>query len=184
MPHISTGRIVSQSELAEIWGKNPATIRAWVRAGCPIIKKGRGGARSEYNTADVAAWREQQAALGAGGDLNAMDIDEARRRKTAAEAALAELELAIKKGRYVEIEEVGSAVAEEYAEVRAKLLSLPSDMADSLQHLTVAETQEALAAKISEILHVLSVDGEYGAEAPTEEGAAEQSETAAPAQSG
>ncbi len=62
------GRQVNQAELADIFGVSVVTIRTWERRGCPIVSKGRKGAAAQYNTADVAKCREQQAAAAAEGE--------------------------------------------------------------------------------------------------------------------
>lgn len=157
----SDGRDLNQTETAMLFGVTPATIRTWERRGCPVVKQGRKGVEAVYNTAAVIRWREEQAALAASGDLSSMDVEEARRRKLAAEAALAELDLAVRRGDFVEIEQVGKAVEEEYATIRANLTSLPGEVAADLEGLTTAERQELIAAKVSEILTALAADDEY-----------------------
>lgn len=169
-PSGTSGQMVNQAELAAMFGVQPITIRAWERKGCPVEIKGGGGHRSKYNTAAVIRWREEQAALAATGDTNAMDMEEARRRKTAAEAALAELDLSVKRGEYVLIEEVGAVVAEEYATIRANFSSLPGDVAADLENLKAIEIQEILAAKVSEILNGLVADDTFASEGEAEEG--------------
>lgn len=183
MPVAGNGRIVNQAELSAIWGKTPQTIRTWERRGCPVEKKGGSGSPSLYNTADVAAWREDQAALAASGDVSKVDMEEARRRKVAAEAALAELDLSIRQGEVVYVADVATAVGGEYAEVRAKLLTLPSDMADTLENMSRNEIHEALSSKVSEILHVLSRDDEFASDDGIAPGADEQPEASAKAES-
>ena len=166
------GRLVNQAEMAQISGVQALTIRNWERKGCPVRKKGGRGKPAQYNTAEVMRWREEQVVLAAAGDLDAMDFEEARRRKLAAEAALAELDLSVRTREFVPIEEVGAQVAEEYANVRAKFLSLPGDVAADMEGLTTSEIQELLASKVSEILHELSADDDYVSENEIEEGEA------------
>lgn len=170
MPSVGTGRTVNQAELASLFGVSTVTIRAWERKGLPVGRKGGTGKASSYNTAAVARWREEQAALAATGDTSAMDLEEAKRRKMAADAALAELDLSVKRGEYVLIEEVGAIVADEYATIRANFTSLPGDIAADLENLTAVEIQEALAAKVSEILNGLSADDSFAAEGEAEAG--------------
>ncbi|GHA13455.1 hypothetical protein GCM10007989_05070 [Devosia pacifica] len=165
------GRLVTQTELSQILGYSAVTIRAWERQGCPVEKKGSRGKSSLYNTAEVIRWREEQAVLSASGDTAAMDMEEARRRKTAAEAAIAELDLSVRRGAYVLIEEVGAIVADEYATIRANFTSLPGDIAADLENLTAVEIQEALAAKVSEILDGLSADDSFAIDGEAEAGA-------------
>lgn len=169
MPSKLEGRLVNQMELAGIFGVSTVTIRAWERKGCPCEERGRAGVPSKYNTADVARWREEQAVLSASGDTSAMDMEEARRRKVAAEAALAEHELSLRRGEAILIEHIAGIVGEEYDNIRATFTSLPGDIAAELEHRPAVEIQELLNAKISEILHGLSADGDFAAEEPTGE---------------
>lgn len=163
MPSSTLGRILSQAELAALLGIQPRTVRTWERRGCPVVERGKRGRPSKYNSADVIRWREEQAVLAVTGDVSGIDIDEARRRKTVAEAALAEMELATRRSDLVEIEQVGAAVEAEYAIVRANFTSLPGEIALDLENLPAVEIQERLSAKVSEILTELTADEAYSA---------------------
>jgi len=173
------GQRVNQADLAAIFGVSTVSVRAWERKGCPVDEKGSKGRSSFYNTAAVARWREEQAALAATGDTNAMDMDEARRRKVAAEAALAEMELATKRGEYVLVEEVGQIVEAEYSTIRANFLSMPGDIASDLEHMQSAEIEELLATKVSEILNELAADSSFATEGQGGEGEIASAEAAA-----
>ncbi|MBB4287678.1 terminase small subunit [Roseospira goensis] len=175
------GRIVSQTELAAIMGVTAMTVRAWERKGMPVARKGSRGRPGQYNTADVMRWRAEQAAQAATGDTNAMDMEEAKRRKTAAEAALAEMDLALRRGELVDVETVGRLVAEEYATVRANIMAMPGELAPDLEHLAVLEIEELLTSKITDILDALSADGQFAPEEGFEPGPGGGAEAAAPA---
>jgi hypothetical protein len=58
-----------------------------------------------------------------------VDADDARTRKLAAEAEIAEMQRDKMRGELVDISSVESVVAEEYAAVRSKLLALPGKLA-------------------------------------------------------
>lgn len=165
------GQIVSQGELAALFGVQALTIRAWVRKGCPEEAKGGRGRRASYDTAAVIRWREEQAALAATGDISAMDEAELKKRKLAAEMGLAELDLSVKRGEYVLIDQVGALVEDEYSTVRANFTAMPGDIAPDLENLTAAEIQELLAAKVAEILDGLSADYTYAPDREASQGA-------------
>lgn len=167
-----SGQLVNQAQLAALFGVQTVTIRAWVRKGCPEEVKGGGGKSAAYNTAAVIRWREEQAALAATGDTSAMDEADLKKRKLAAETGLAELDLSVKRGEYVLIDQVGALVEDEYSTVRANFTAMPGDIAPDLENLTAAEIQELLAAKVAEILDGLSADDTYAPEAEASEGAA------------
>jgi terminase small subunit / prophage DNA-packing protein len=88
-----TGRILPQGELAELLGVTTATLRNWQRAGCPVAEVGGNGRATRYNSAQVFEWRLRLSL--AETDL---PLEEARRRKLAAEAKLAEMALELKRG--------------------------------------------------------------------------------------
>jgi len=54
------GQVVSRAELAEFFGVSLTTIDHWVRSGAPFVTRGGPGRQWAFNTADVAAWREDR----------------------------------------------------------------------------------------------------------------------------
>lgn len=181
MPVKGEGRLVNQGELASIFGVQALTIRAWERKGCPVEKRGGAGKPSLYNTAAVARWREEQAAAAAAGDLSAMDIEEAKRRKLAAEATIAEMDLAVKRGELIPIDVIGAQVEDEYASVRANFMAMAGEIAADLEHRSTIEIEEMIASKVTEILDGLSADGQYATEDAAGEGESDRTSTAAEA---
>ena len=164
------GNEVNKSALAETFGVSLPTVNAWVRRGCPVVQKGSKSRQWLFNTAEVAAWREDEAAAAAVGDTAKMDMDEDRRRNEAAKAAMSELDLAKRRGELIEIESVAEYVGEEYSRIRAKLLALPVKIAPMLETTeTLQQRREIIEDGISECLAELSADDELGAE--SEEGA-------------
>lgn len=116
------GKVVSRAEVAILFGVSTQTVDAWVRKGLSCDKQKNA---TMFNTAQVAKWLEERAAEQAVSiDASKVDIDEAKRRKIVAEAALSELELAREQGAVVEIEDVAAEIDEQLANVRAKLLGL------------------------------------------------------------
>jgi len=156
---------VNKADLAQLMGVTSITIGHWVNKGCPYVEKGGPGKTWVFDMPSVVAWREEQVALQAVGDTKSLDIDEARRRKLAAEAAMTELDLSKRKGELVEIEEVAAAVGDDYANLRAKLLSLPVKIAPQAVGIDDAAEIQALAESlIHEALEELVSDGIYAAE--------------------
>jgi len=121
---------VNRSQLAELCGVNLSTVDNWVRDGCPFISRPvrQGVGRWEFSVAAVFEWRinrERQAVLG---DVVTIDENEARRRKLAAEAGLAELELHMANGAAVAIKDQEKIWVQMVGAARAKLLSLPTKL--------------------------------------------------------
>lgn len=153
------GKQVNRTELAELHDVSLPTVSAWVRKGCPVIERGGKGKQWIFDSAAVATWREDQAVLSAVGDTDKLDIDEARRRKTAAEAALAELELSKQKGEVAEIELISKVIGEEYAKCRAKLLSIPTRLSPLLMTIDgEGDAGQILEDAITDALSELSSD--------------------------
>lgn len=167
-------------EAATILGRTPTTLKAWFGKGCPVMQRGGGkGLKWRICPADVIAWRESIVAQNALGDTKTLDIEEARRRKTAAEAGLVELELAKQKREVIELDEIAQAIAEDYANCRAKLLALPTKLAPQLSGVEEVAAMEAIIAMaIHEALEELVSDGAYSAEPFTDDD--EEPEASAP----
>ena len=177
---MSKGRQANQTDLADIHGCSLPTIRAWVRRGCPVVQRGGKGREWLFNTADVAQWREEEAAAAAVGDTSKMDIDEARRRKEAALAGMAELDLSKRRGELIEIESIAEIVGEEYSRVRAKLMGMPVKLAPVLeQATTVQEYREIVEDAVVECLSELAADEFSGEESAG--GAEQEQDDEAPA---
>lgn len=132
MPAAPESPIVSQGEICRLFNTTAQTVLSWERKGCPIEQKGGRGKPSLYRVADVIRWRESQAALAASGDLSAMDMDEAKRRKLSAEAAMAEILLDKERGEIAEIATIVGVVGKGLDACRARLLGISSKIAPVL----------------------------------------------------
>lgn len=166
---------VSQVELASLLGLSTAAIRAWERQGCPVESKAkRKGDPTLYSVAAVVRWREQQAALAASGDLAAMDMEEARRRKLAAEAALVEIDLARRRGEVVEVAVIAAEVGSALSACRARLLGVGASVAPRLELAPdTASRKEMIDDAINEALDEISgpaFEFASGAEGDDQEG--------------
>lgn len=150
--------LVSQVELGSLLEKSTAAIRAWERQGCPVAQKARRkGEATLYSVAAVVEWREKQAALSASGDLAAMDMEEAKRRKLAAEAALVEIDLARKRGEVIEVAVVAAEIGGALSACRARLLGVGSSVAPRLELAPdTAARKEMIDDAINEALDEIS----------------------------
>lgn len=141
----TVARHVSLTQLSELFGVSRTVVGTWVKKGCPYVQRADREKRIQwlFDTADVLAWREQQAAINAVGDSDTLEIQEARRRKMAAEAALAELNLAKLRGDAVSIDHIEKVWSDIVATFRAKMLVLPARIAPSI----AGETNERMIIK-------------------------------------
>lgn len=166
---------VGLHEAAVILGRNVTTLKAWFNIGCPVIERGGKSKKWKISPAAVIAWREEKVAQDAMGDTRSLDIDEARRRKVAAEAALAEMDVAQKRGELIEVEQIAELVGEEYANVRAKLLAIPVKLAPLMIGIEdLNEARDMIEQSVTEAMEELSADEQYSGYI-TEEGVSEES---------
>lgn len=141
---------VPAGAIAAILDVDPSRLRQLVKLGFPRTAPG------SYPLAAcvrwyVNFWRRKADSSSA--------IEEGRARKIAAEAALAEIELEQKRGAVVSVDIVAATVSEEYANVRARILSLPTKTAPLVA--TQSRTNECRATlddAVREILAELSSD--------------------------
>lgn len=117
-------RLVTRTGLAEVFGVSMPTVDSWVRAGCPVVKRGSRGVEWQFDTAAVIKWREQKAAADAIGETPA-DEAELRRREQRAKTERAELELAKARADVAPIREFERAQAAVFAEIRSNVMNVP-----------------------------------------------------------
>ena len=150
--------IVNKVQLAGIIGRSEEWLtQAQKQSDFPVLVKGRGRGGSQYETADVIHWMNKKNIDNLMGDAGAIDMEEAKRRKMAAEAALAETELAQVQGRLVEADEIDRAWGELVANCRAKLLSIPSKVSPEVFSAeSLVQVKTTLKSAILEALNELA----------------------------
>ena len=114
-------QVWSISALAVEFGRDRRTVATAIREIQPMSRKGK---VELYRLTDVLPCLVAAP--------KPADLEDAKARKLAAEAELAEIELAKARAEVVVIAVAAKLVADEYAAVRAKLLSIPSKLAPML----------------------------------------------------
>ena len=143
---------LNQKQLCELWGKSRQTAGHWMnRQGCP--KRERNG-RTEYQWPEFVEWwasereriaREQRAPP--------EDFEQARARKMAAEAELAEHELAVQRAQLVTTEDFRASIGVLLDGIRAGMLAIPAKWAPLMVGLrNVPEAQLALEPLVAQAL--------------------------------
>lgn len=153
---------LSDSALARLLGRSRGTVAEMRRAGCPSDVPGavrwleaRAAARARAQAdATIRALEAQLEAAGAGNVTEA----EARRRKRLAEAQLAELDLAQRRGELLQRGDVRETWAAKITACKALLRGVPKVAAARIPGLTRAMAA-ALAKLIDETLAGLAGDG-------------------------
>ncbi len=121
---MSKGEIVNKARVATITGKVVVTIDTWLRKGCPFVQKGGKGKEWLFDTAAVIAWREEQTANNILGDLDDLDFEELKKRKIAAETAMMELDLALKREDAVSLDDISKEWAAMAEAFRARCMAI------------------------------------------------------------
>ena len=125
----------------------------------PVLERGRGRGGSKYETQDVIKWMQSRQVENLIGDK--IDIEEAKRRKLAAEAELAEVELQTVQGKLIPAEQIEKEWAEMIMNCRAKLLSIPAKVSPEVYAADDLTTVKVLLKQaLNEALNELSVGGE------------------------
>lgn len=102
-----------------------------------MIQRGRRGAEWQLEVAAVHNWLIDQKLASARGN-SADDVEELRRRKLAAEAEMAELELAKSKGAVCDLEMIERNLATLFETLKANLRNVPGRVVSAL----VGQTDE------------------------------------------
>jgi phage terminase Nu1 subunit (DNA packaging protein) len=147
--------VVTTTELARLLKMTPRRVRALAEAGkLPQISRGKFNLVNAVGT-HVERLREVQEAA-------TSDVSERewRKRKVAAQAALAELDLAERQGQVARIEPVSAAVVALITMVRNKFLSVPSHLAARVPQNVQASVFQIAEKQIHGALDELASGGE------------------------
>jgi len=154
------GLSLNRADLGKFFGVALTTVDAWVREGCPYVKRAKGkGQQWEFDSAAVAEWLQDRAVTNKVGDIANIDIDEAKKRKMAAEASIAEINLRKLQGELVEFTEIEKAGIDSYSACRARLLNISPKVADRLT--LISDAIEIKAILDREIYQALEELGHY-----------------------
>lgn len=149
---------MSLSAVARIVGVQRNTLMSMVRRGCPYISKPtrKKGSQWEFNTAEVAQWRIDQAVKEAIGDVRETDVNELRKRKLRAETIIVELDAAKARGQVGDLDEFERQVTNASIEIRTRLKQMIARVAPMVVGLKVAEIKRILRDEVDQALTVLA----------------------------
>lgn len=137
--HQVMGKIVNQTELADILGRDPSTIWEWQEQGLPIEERGAGRAGHKYDTAKVVAWREDRARAERG--------ETQRDRLTRLQADREELDLQERRRILVPFSEVQPVWTSRVLAAAAYMRSRASQLAGELEVALGIEQKRAVLKK-------------------------------------
>lgn len=149
---------LKQVEIAALLGLTERRIQQLHAEGLPRNGEGRGGV---YVWPSVLAWwTDRISGSREGGD------ESSKSRKEAAEADMAEMKRDALAGTLLDAEDVRTTWAEALANMRAKMLTMPSKGAVQMEDgQTLAEREAILQAVVDEALAELAGRGTGGADA-------------------
>ncbi len=114
---------VSVDRAAELFDVTEKTVRTWIRAGLPVLKKGgkgRGNA-ALLDLAELIPWYLEE---------NALDV--AKTRLASAQAEKYEMENAVRRGALANMKDVERFWGDAVTACRSRLLAMPSKLAPQL----------------------------------------------------
>lgn len=123
---------VNLESLSRILGVTAATVRTWEGfSDFPPFRKGSRGVSGAYDSVKVIRWWARK--FGPEKETQtSVDQLEADRRKTVAQAELAELHVLAKRGEMVDAEEMRAATGKAFANVKTRVLGVASTLAPQL----------------------------------------------------
>lgn len=150
-----TKKVLNKAEVAALLCVSQPRIIDWVNHyGMPCRQKGRKGVEWQFVHDDVMFWYTTHIR-----DKGKESKNDAQLRKAQADATLAELQVQQKLGELVPIDDIAKIVADEYANVRARLLSIPTKLAPALYTVDdLMETQAILEQGMDDVLKELTAD--------------------------
>jgi phage terminase Nu1 subunit (DNA packaging protein) len=148
------GKIVNQTELAEIFGVSDVTIWDWQGKGLPILKQGARGEANQYDTTAVIEWRIQAARAESGKSESQRD------REVRLRGDMLEIEIAKERKVLVSTSDVEPTWTGRVMAAAAYQLSRHSRLATVLEVTPGVEGKRAVLKKEDqEFLERLGVDG-------------------------
>jgi phage terminase Nu1 subunit (DNA packaging protein) len=160
-------RLVNKPQLATIFNKSLYTIDAWLRRGMPFVERGDKTTEWKFDSGEVGNWREEQAIAVALGNMGDVEIEEARRRKIAAEAGILEITLKAKQGEFIDRDEVETGLMHAYTMIKQRLRTIPERIVPQLMGESNEQyVREMLLDEIDDALLELS-QADYGYDADT-----------------
>lgn len=148
---------MNKGELCRVLGCTIATLDSYIGAGLPYVEKPTQGAKAwTFDLTEVVPWiikRER--------GLREANVDNpfvnAKTRATSAMAGLKEMELAEKRGQMVSVDDVTTALEQEYAVVKTSLRSIPGRVSQlcAVEH-DPARIEELLKREVDQVLEELA----------------------------
>jgi len=143
---------ISSADAAKALRMTPQSLSAWTkRPDAPVRVD---GTRVWVRDPDFFRWRDEELKRAAKAEVApTVSLDEARTRKALAEAELAEMDLAVRRGDFVAVSDYESAMARVLDRLMARLRAMPvrlSHLGDECESAVESEV-EAVVVELSQM---------------------------------
>lgn len=147
--------LLNKTELAKTLKVSLVSIDAWIRKGCPYVKKGDKGRNYKFSLKEVEVWRNKY--LGKTKPLQDLSISESRAIREHFRALNEELDYKIKMGEFINADVTMQIWGRVVMACRSRLLALPSKVAPVVVHLkSIPEVKDQIEKLIHGALNELS----------------------------
>jgi phage terminase Nu1 subunit (DNA packaging protein) len=163
------GSIMSKVQLADTLGYSQDKIDGFINAGAPVIRVGEKAKKIAWQIS-VRAFVEfmiSQAVKKAVGDgkgskaTGRLSFEEAKRKDKEVQSSIRELDLMKRQGELVDVEDVRPVLREVFANVRSRLLSVPSQIT-GLTVMQQRDLQDAINDALADLSGENVKDMEFG----------------------
>lgn len=161
LPDEKKGDLVTMAKLAVMMGVTPRTIKNWIMDGMPCEEKGSGRTWL-LDSAKCFKWRIEKAEADIAKkydyltDPEELSLTEIKKRTAEATMNREELKYEKEAGEVMFIEEMMDNFSAVLAEIRGKLISLPSRRSGVLAHEEQEEIERILNEEVTELLEAMS----------------------------
>lgn len=138
-------------QTARMLGVTVTDLRNWRKEGMPFVDNG--GCRDRYILSEIFKWHQTRTIKDDESDMSAV---EAKRRREVALALTAEVELALKRGQLVVIDDLMAEFVDSLVQVRASLIGQASRLTGLLSHQDEESVTKILNDDVEQILEALS----------------------------
>lgn len=159
-------RHMSLSQFAVIVNRDRNTVAKYLDQGMPFFTRADKSRGIEWvlDSAECIGWLEDRAATRTAGaltgDSSKIDIEEAKRRTAVAKMKSAEVEAAELLRMVARIDEMLALIKRDYAELRIRLMAIPSALAAKVEAKLSNKVREDATKLIKSALNVLKADEE------------------------
>ena len=143
---------VTRPDLAELFDVNERTVAKWQAEGMPVLRRGRGGKPSDYNLAVAFRWARGAGKFAVSAPTSMGGVS-ARDRKEIAQAVESEQRIAMKAQTLIPIEAVEKTWSGIVAAIRAKLLAMPTSLADRIHREAAGKGAAGIEAVLEESIY-------------------------------